>query len=54
MTAVSQCALRVRKKTAVQMKSSLDLEPACHTKELMLLIQVRGYQFLAKLQFSFE
>lgn len=46
MVAVSQCALYVRKKMFIKMKSSLDLEPTYHTQELILLIQVRGYYLL--------
>ena len=39
--AVDQCALCVRKEITVKMKSSLALEPTYHTKEIVLLIQVR-------------
>lgn len=43
--AVDQCARCVKKEITVKMKSSLDLEPTYHTKELIFLIPVRRYRF---------
>lgn len=50
----NRCVLHVGKKVTEKMKGSLDLEPTYHTKELVLMIQSRRYQFLDKLSLVFN